>query len=304
MDRDSYRKQPLVSIVTPVYNMANFLEETIQSVLAQDYPFLEYIVMDGGSTDGTLEILKRYEGQLQYISRADRGQCDAINQGFRQSRGEIFAFLCADDKYLPGAVSTAVQHMLERPGFAGVYGDAYLINARGEIICPYPTREFNPALLQEECFICQPASFLWRETFAEVGMMDPQLHYGLDYEFWIRLAQTREMLRIPGYLAASRMHYGSKTLANRRAVFRSSIRILKRYYGYIPFPVVYGYCCSLLDARDGFFEPVPPSLAKYLLACGYGSIQNWRHLLRFWADRLSAGLDAVRRFRAAKKTQA
>jgi glycosyltransferase involved in cell wall biosynthesis len=98
MDRDPQRKQPLVSIVTPVYNMASFLEETIQSVLAQDYPFLEYIVMDGGSTDGTLEILKRYAGRLQYISQADGGQCDAINQGFCRCRGEIFAFLCADEE--------------------------------------------------------------------------------------------------------------------------------------------------------------------------------------------------------------
>lgn len=96
---DSY---PLVSIVTPSLNMEPFLEQAIQSVLSQDYPNLEYLVMDGGSTDGTLEILKRYEGRLRWESRPDRGQCDAINRGFPESRGEIFGYLCADDAYLPG----------------------------------------------------------------------------------------------------------------------------------------------------------------------------------------------------------
>jgi glycosyltransferase involved in cell wall biosynthesis len=117
----------------------------------------------------TLEILERYRGRLRYTSRADRGQSDAVNKGFRQSRGEIFAYLRADDKYLPGAVSTAVEHMLQSPGFAGVYGDAYLIDADGGIVCPYPTRDFNPELLEQECFICQPASFLWRDAFEIVA---------------------------------------------------------------------------------------------------------------------------------------
>ena len=112
----------LVSIVTPTYNAARFLEETIQSVLNQDYPHIEYIVIDGGSTDGSLDILRKYEGRLRWHSGPDGGQTDAINKGFLQSTGSVFAYLCADDTYLPGAVSTAVRHLRANPGYAGVYG--------------------------------------------------------------------------------------------------------------------------------------------------------------------------------------
>jgi glycosyltransferase involved in cell wall biosynthesis len=116
-------ENPLVSIVTPTYNMASFLEETIRSVLSQDYPNIEYIVIDGGSIDGSLDILRKYEHRLRWYSGPDRGQTDAINKGFLKSRGQIFTFLCADDTYLPGAVSTAVKHMLANPGHAGIYGE-------------------------------------------------------------------------------------------------------------------------------------------------------------------------------------
>ena len=102
-------EQPLVSIVTPSFNMGGFIEDTIRSVLDQDYPSVEYLVVDGGSTDGTLDILKRYEGRLKYVSEPDRGQTDAVNKGFQSSRGSIFTFLNADDTFLPGAVTAAVQ---------------------------------------------------------------------------------------------------------------------------------------------------------------------------------------------------
>ena len=157
--------RPLVSIVTPSYNMARFLEEAIQSVLSQDYPNIEYIVIDGGSADATLDILRRYEGRLRYVSEPDRGQTDAINKGFRLSRGSVFAFLCADDAYLPGAVSTAVRHMLANSGHAGIYGEGYLIDENGTNLGRYPTRKRSPPeLLKAECFICQPAAFLWRDA--------------------------------------------------------------------------------------------------------------------------------------------
>jgi glycosyltransferase involved in cell wall biosynthesis len=275
--------------------MAEFLEEAIQSVLSQDYPRIEYIVMDGGSTDGTLEILRKYEGQLRYESRPDRGQTDAINRGFLQSSGHIFAFLCADDAYLPGAVGKAVRHLLANPGYAGIYGEGYLVAEGGGILSRYPTRRFDPELLKTECFICQPAAFLWREAFAEVGMMNPDLHYAVDHELWMRIVKRYSMLKVDDYLATSRMHRGAKTLRHRRAVYKHAIRVVKAHYGYVPYCHIYGYCCSLLDKRDGFFEPVPPSLAKYLLSLAYGSYQNVRYLPRFWREGLREGVGALRR---------
>lgn len=286
---------PLVTIVTPCLNSARYLEEAIQSVLRQDYPRIEYIVMDGGSTDGSLEILRRYEGKLVWYSGPDRGQSDAINQGFLRSHGSIFGFLCADDAYLPGAVSTAVRNMPRSPEYAGVYGEGWLVDASGKILTAYPTRPFDAELFQDECFICQPATFLWREAFAEVGMLDPGLHYGLDYDLWIRLARKYKLLKLREFLAVSRMHAGAKTLRHRAAVYRGNIRVLRRHFSYVPFRHIYGYACSLLDSRDGFFEPVPPSLGKYLLAVVIGSRVNYRHLKRFWTEALREALRAVRR---------
>jgi glycosyltransferase involved in cell wall biosynthesis len=286
---------PLVSIVTPSYNMGSFLAKTIESVLSQDYPRIEYIVVDGGSTDGSLEILKRYQGRLRYEYGPDQGQGDAINKGFLQSHGQIFAFLNADDTYLPGAVSTAVRHMLANPGYAGVYGEAYLVDEHGTILRPYPTRDFDPELLIKECFICQPAVFLWREAFIEAGMIDPTLRNGMDYDLWFRIAKKARLLRIGDYLATSRMHQGAKTLRERLSVYSNAICVVRRHCRYVPFCHIYAYCCSLLDKRDGFFEPVPPSLAKFLLAVLYGSGINFRHLWRFWAEALRDGCNAIKR---------
>ena len=288
-------EHPLVSIVTPSYNMAPLLEETIESVLGQDYPHIEYIVMDGGSTDGSLEILRKYEGRLRYESRPDRGATDAINRGFRQSRGPIFAFLNADDTYLPGAVATAVRHLLANRSYAGIYGEGYLTDEKGKIVCRYPTERFDPELLKQTCFICQPAAFLWREAFAEAGMLDLNCEFGLDYDLWIKIAKRGMLVKVDDYLATSRMHAGSRTLNERRRVYRSNITILKRHYGYAPFPMIYGYCCSLLDKRDGFFERVPPSPAKYLASLLWGSYFNFGHLPRFWKEWLLAGVDAFHR---------
>lgn len=286
---------PLVTVVTPCLNAARYLEEAIQSVLSQDYPRIEYIVMDGGSTDGSLEILRKYEGKLVWYSGPDRGQSDAINRGFLRSCGTIFAFLCADDAYLPGAVTTAVRYMLAHPEYAGVYGEGWLVDESGKIVRAYPTRPFDPELLQKECFICQPASFLRREVFAEVGMLDPELHYGLDYDLWIRMARKYKLLRLREFLAVSRMHPGAKTLRHRAAVYRGNIRVLRKHFSYVPFRHIYGYACSLLDSRDGFFEPVPPSLTKYLLSLVIGSRVNSRHLRRFWSEALGEGFEALRR---------
>jgi glycosyltransferase involved in cell wall biosynthesis len=294
--------QPLVSIVTPSYNMAPLLEETIQSVLGQDYPHIEYIVMDGGSSDGSVEILRKYEGRLRYESRPDKGATDAVNRGFLQSRGSVFAFLNADDTYLPGAVGTAVRHMLANRSHAGIYGEGYLTDESGKIVCRYPTEKFDAELLKETCFICQPASFLWREAFADAGMLDPDFEFGLDYDLWIRIAKRSTLLKVDDYLATSRMHAGSRTLNERRRVYRSNITLLKRHYGYAPFPVIYGYCCALLDKRDGFFERVPPSPLKYLSSLAFGSYHNIRQMPRFWKDWLLAGLDASRRYTSVHPT--
>jgi glycosyltransferase involved in cell wall biosynthesis len=296
---------PLVSIVTPCLNAARFLEEAMESVLSQDYPRIEYIVMDGGSTDGTLEILERavqrYAGRLRFVTAPDRGAADAINRGFGLCHGRIFTYLSADDVYLPGAVSIAVQALSEHPEAAGVYGDAWWIDDAGSRIAPYPVRDFDRALLARECFICQPASFLRREAFENVGGMDPEWNLTFDYELWIRMARTYELRRIEGTLALSRMHRANLSLGQRQKVFRQTFRILHRHYGYVPFQWIYAYLCHRADGRDQFFDPLRPSVFRYLESLPAGLLLNRTAFIRYFREWFAimswAGL--LRRIRGA-----
>jgi glycosyltransferase involved in cell wall biosynthesis len=279
---------PLVTIVTPCLNAARFLEQTILSVLEQDYPRIEYIVMDGGSTDRTIEILKKYQHSLHWESAPDRGTADAVNRGFALGRGEILAFLNADDLYHPHAVSTAVRSLAENPGAAGVYGEAWWIDENGARIAPYPVRDFDRALLERECFICQPASFLRRVPFASTGGLDPDFNLTFDYDFWLRLTRTFSMRRIDATLADSRMHHANKTLSQRDSVFRETFKVLKRDCGYIPFRWIYSYLCFRADARDQFFEPFRPSVPRYLESLPVGLWLNPGAMVRYLADWVSA----------------
>jgi glycosyltransferase involved in cell wall biosynthesis len=288
----------LVTIVTPVYQMARFLPETIESVFAQDYPRIEYIVMDAGSTDGTLDILRRLEAvqpanvAFQWFSGPDKGTADAVNKGLARSKGSILAYLNADDTYAPGAIRSAIRALSSADSAGGVYGEANWVAEDGTIIGRYPTRPFDAAQLASECFICQPASFIRREVFEKTGGLDTSLRFAYDYDFWIRLAQRYRLLKIPEVLAASRMHAANKTLHQRRGVLRENIAILKRHYGYAAFRHVLAYAAHLVDRRDQFFAPFEPSFGKYLLALALGLGFNWRHPWRFtreWASAMSFG---------------
>src|SRR5437016_2863998 len=177
---------PLVSVVTPSFNQEEYIEATIRSVLGQDYPAIEYIVVDGGSGDSTIEILKRYQGKLTWTSEKDAGQADAINKGFARARGEIVAWLNSDDTYEPGAISAAVGYLRAHPDVAMVYGEANFIDAAGKFIgrCAH-VEEFDAGrLVNYSDFIVQPASFFRRSALEAVGGLDPSLHYAMDYDLW------------------------------------------------------------------------------------------------------------------------
>ncbi|MGA2772465.1 MAG: glycosyltransferase family 2 protein [Bryobacteraceae bacterium] len=282
------REPPLVSIVTPSYNMAQHLPATIESVLSQDYPRIEYIVVDGGSTDGSLEILGRYHDRLRWHTGKDKGPSDAAHRGFLEARGEVFAWLNADDIYLPGAVRTGVEYLAAHPDIDVVYGEAYWIDDQGAVIRRYPTLPFDPKVLERDCFICQPASFIRASSYKGCGL-DPDVARSFDYDLWIRMAKQNYRFRsIPEYLAGSRMHSGAKTLYERDDVFHASMRLLKRHYGYIPFPWVFGYTAYRMDRRDQFFQPLKPSLLKYLASLPMGLELNPAKPFRFVGEWLCA----------------
>ena len=291
----SHPESPLVSIVTPSYNMARYLPETIESVLSQDYPAIEHIVVDGGSTDETPGILDRYRGRLRYVVGKDKGPSDAVHRGFLEAKGEIFAWLNADDIYLPGAVRTGVEFLKSHPDIDVVYGEGYWIDENGALIRRYPTLPFDSNTLAKDCFICQPASFIRASSYRRCGL-DPDVNQSFDYDLWIRMAkQGFRFASMPPYLAASRMHKGAKTIRERDDVFQASMRLLKRHYDYVPFSWVFGYTAFRMDGRDQFFQPLRPSLLKYLLTLPAGLRLNKTHPLRFFGEWLSAPFTVVRR---------
>jgi len=224
---------PLVSIVTPSLNQAQFLRDTIESILSQDYPRLEYLVIDGGSTDGSSDILRSYTGRLTWTSAPDLGQADAVNSGFRLAKGEILGWVNSDDTYCPGAVKAAVEHLVANPDTAAVYGSAYYTDEKNRVIGSYPTEDFNMDRLAEACFICQPSVFIRRTALESIGMLDPTLHYCMDYDLWIRLGRRFRIDRIQQVLANSRRYPESKSSSRRDQLFQEIYAVAERSFGYV-----------------------------------------------------------------------
>lgn len=204
---------PRVSLVTPSFNAAPYLRAAINSVLVQDYPDIEYLVMDGGSTDETVALLKEYGDKVRWVSEKDQGQADAIARGFEQTTGSILCWLNADDVLKPGAVRTAVDTFLANPGTALIYGNADFIDETGELIAPCTVVEpfVRQRLLDYGDYIIQPAAFFSRVAYQSVGGLDTSLHWAMDWDLWIRLAQVHEFVYIENVLASYRWLGSNKT---------------------------------------------------------------------------------------------
>jgi len=216
----------LVSIITPSFNQASYLEQTIRSVLEQDYPHIEYLVIDGASTDGSINIVEKYESKLAYwVSEKDNGQADAINKGLGRATGEIIAWLNSDDYYLPGAVSAAVKAFEENPEALLLYGNMLAVDEDGRT---FNTLNYKPLTLEDLlCFqiIGQPAVFMRGSALQDLRL-DPTLHFMLDHRLWIQLAQRGKILYIPQTWAAARYHPAAKNRAQAVEFGRDAFRIL------------------------------------------------------------------------------
>ncbi len=222
--------QPLVTVVTPSFNQAPYLEATIQSVLAQTYPQVEYIVMDGGSTDGSLAIIQKYADRLAFWASApDRGQTDAINQGFARANGQILAWLNSDDTYLPNAVAEAVAFLEAHPEVGLVYGDTNFIDASGQVIGRFNARQTSYARLRRGGVYIPQQSAFWRaDLWRQVGPLDPSFYFAMDYDLWVRLARVSEIYYHPRLWANFRLHGGAKTIAADERCWPEMLRVHRR----------------------------------------------------------------------------
>jgi hypothetical protein len=235
---------PLVTVVTPSYNQGRFIAATIESVLGQDYPNLEYLIFDGASTDETADVVARYADRLTFVSEPDRGQSDAINKGFRRARGEIVAWLNSDDLFLPGAVRTAVEALTAHPDAGAVYGEGFQIDEGGAVISRFAaTRPFNLwRLLNLSDYILQQTVFFRRSVFDEVGWIDEDLYYGMDWEILMRIGLHRPLVYVAHDMGAIREYATAKTFAGGAKRARELTRILRRTTGkrFPPGMFVYG----------------------------------------------------------------
>ena len=219
--------QPLVSIVTPSFNQARYIEATIQSVLTQDYPNIEYIVVDGSSQDGTVDVIKKYESRIAWwVSEKDRGQTDAINKGLARARGEILAWLNSDDTYEPGAISAAVHYLIDHPDVGMVYGDCNFIDENGRVIGKFGSAQTDYRLLRRRyVHIPQQTMFFRADLWKQVGPLDPSFYFAMDYDLWTRLAARTELKYVPQTWANFRLHTSGKTIAADDRCWPEMIRI-------------------------------------------------------------------------------
>ncbi|MFM1655473.1 glycosyltransferase family 2 protein [Brevibacillus sp. B_LB10_24] len=233
---------PLVTVITPSYNQSRFIRETIESVLFQDYPQIEHIVIDGGSTDGTLAVLHQYSHageRFRFVSEPDRGQSHAINKGLTMARGEIIGWLNSDDTYHPGAVRKAVEALLLHPEWAMVHGRAYNVDEYHQVINSYPVQPANRDVLFEGCYISQPAAFIRKQVFDVMGGVDETLLHCMDYDLWIRISLQHSIGFIDEYLANSRLHPACKSMTQWVTVgIPEVLKTLQKHYGAVSNPML------------------------------------------------------------------
>jgi glycosyltransferase involved in cell wall biosynthesis len=235
---------PLVTIVTPSFNQARYLPAAIESVLAQTYANIQYWVIDGGSTDGSLDVIKGYADRLAgWVSEKDKGQTDAINKGFARATGQYLAWLNSDDAYQPHAVAEAVAYLEANPQVGLVYGDANYIDGNGQLIGRFPAAQTDYERLRRGYVHIPQQSAFWRASlWQQVGPLDPSFFFAMDYDLWLRLAEVSRIQYLPGRVWANfRLHGDSKTMAAYDQGWPEMLRIHYRDGGSPFAPIVVRY---------------------------------------------------------------
>lgn len=230
------RNHPKISIITPSYNQGKFIKETIESVLSQNYPNLEYWIIDGGSKDETLRILKSYGNKIRWISEKDKGQVYAINKGLRKVNGDIISYLNSDDLYLPNTLNTVAEYFLSNPQAKWISGDYFIIDEKGKKIQSYIASYKNylrkKPTFERLCianYIVQPSTFFHREIVKEIGFFDESLRYCMDFDYWMRIIRKYPLPVLKNHFSLFRIHRKSKGGSQYEKQFQEEHKIVKKY---------------------------------------------------------------------------
>ena len=279
-----------VSAITPAYNHGAYIERTVRSVLAQDVPGLEYVVFDGGSRDGTVDVLRRYTDRVRWVSEPDRGLAHAVNKGLRATSGEVIGWLNSDDVWEPGAVRAASEFLAAHPEVDVVYGDARYVDPDDRPLEPYHTEPWDLDRFLNACYIPQPAAFFRRRLVDRHGGLDERLRYCLDYEYWLRLALGgARFAYLPRLQAGYRLHPTAVTVGLRLALHREVNDMLREKLGRVPDQWLFNYAHELAYVR-GFS---PDRRLRFAAALAVGAV----YAAARWNGQLSRGVlsFAVRR---------
>src|ERR1017187_6333597 len=286
---------PKISLVTPSLNQGKFIRATIESVLTQGYPNLDYRVQDGGSTDETLAVLRELEPRVPFVSEKDRGQADAINRGMSRARGEVLGYLNSDDVLLPGALSAVGEAFAADPELLFLWGRASYLDEAGRVVSPYLVKPDAIARVADACFIAQPAAFFRRKVWDDIGPFDESLHHTMDYDYWLRIAARypqSKMRFLDSELAGCRMHADAKTVAGWTRALDEIFALVKRRTGYVSLWWCVAKWDHLTDGRSQATDPhpvpwraYPPAIAEFLR----------RNPVRLWGRGLKGASGGLRK---------
>lgn len=251
-----------ITVVTPSYNQGCYIERTIQSVLNQHVMDVEYLIADGGSTDETVSILKKYDGQLRWLSEKDNGQAHAVNKAIALTSGDIIAWINSDDIYYPDAFVKVSQYFAEHPDVDVIYGKANQIDGEDKIIEPYPTEAWDLQRLKIHCFLSQPATFFRRSVVDRFGSLDESLNFCMDYEYWLRLGlRGAKFAYLPDVLSGTRIYADTKSSRYFLQAHHEAISMLQKTLGYVPSAWIVNYSTAKVKSETKLKFPDPRFVA-------------------------------------------
>jgi glycosyltransferase involved in cell wall biosynthesis len=224
--------QPLVTIITPSFNQAKYLSAAYHSVVTQSYPDIEYFIVDGGSTDGSVDLIRNWAEQKNsclkwWVSEKDKGQADAINKGFSKATGKIIAWLNSDDLYMRGAIEKAVEIFNANPDIGLIFSDVFSIDAESKLINVMRYGDWDLLDLMEFNIIGQPGVFIRKQALEKTGFLDPAYHYLLDHHLWLRIASNYKIQHVNDFFAAARFHSEAKNIAQTEGFSKDAFSVIE-----------------------------------------------------------------------------